>query len=331
MPEKRFEHVEALRQRGYGPPDEETMTFLWQIVDEGILGASKHVALGIELIRHILDRYSDPVEASVRARMAAAFIAETRGRDAPVIGNSLSLLMSGLDALPENTRARELKARAESWAKAADERKQRLVSGAVRHLAEVRGILAFDYSSTVAAIVLQLAAKPEPPIVVVPESRSIAGGVRYLQEFPPAGISVRFIPDAAIEHGLAACDTVLLGVETLRADGSFLNTIGSLMTARLAAPLGIEVYGCTDLMKLDRRSYDGHRIAPIIRNYDELLLGGLDLRHLDRVDTRAPELDVIPPHLMTAFLTEFGPVPPGAIWALGRGAFGEGGRQDPFG
>jgi translation initiation factor 2B subunit (eIF-2B alpha/beta/delta family) len=166
-------------------------------------------------------------------------------------------------------------------------------------------------------------ARAEPPLIVVPESRSIAGGVRYLQEFLPAGIAVRFIPDAAIEHGLAACDAVLLGVETLRADGSFLNTIGSALTARLAARLAIDVYGCTDLMKLDRRSYDGCRPSPAIRSYDELLLAGLDLARLDLVDTRAPELEVVPPDLTTAFLTEYGPVPPGAVWALGRHVFEE--------
>ena len=329
VPERRSEYVEALKRHGHGPPDEATMTLLWQIVDEGTLGASKHVALGIDLIRHILDTYVDPVDASVRARMAIDFIAETRGRDTPVIGNTLSLLMAGLDDLPEKNRAAELKARAESWAKTAADRKQRLVDRAATHLAAVRGLLAFDYSSTVAAIVHRLATQTEPPIVVVPESRSIAGGVRYLQEFLPAGIGVRFIPDAAIEHGLAACDAVLLGVETLRADGSFLNTVGSVLTARLAARLGIHVYACTDLMKLDRRSYEGYRISPATRDYDELLLAGLDLPRLELVDTRAPELEVVPPDLTTAFLTEYGPITPAAIWALGRQAFEEGPGQGP--
>jgi translation initiation factor 2B subunit (eIF-2B alpha/beta/delta family) len=40
------------------------------------------------------------------------------------------------------------------------------------------------------------------------------------------------------------------------------------------------------------------------------------------VDTRAPELEVVPAALTTAILTEYGPVPPSAIWDLGRKAFG---------
>ncbi len=181
--------------------------------------------------------------------------------------------------------------------------------------------MAFDYSSTVSAIVLALAAANRSLTVVVPESRTIAGGARYLQEFLPAGLTVRFLPDAAIEYGLGFCDAVLLGVETLRCDGSFLNTIGSRMTARLARGRGIEVYGCTDLLKLDIRSYSGWRPDPALRSYDKSLLAGLSLNGVGRAITTAPELEVIPADLTTAILTEHGAVPPQAIWSLGRETF----------
>jgi translation initiation factor 2B subunit (eIF-2B alpha/beta/delta family) len=214
-----------------------------------------------------------------------------------------------------------LRRRIETWSEAAAERKRRLIGSAVTHLSSARGVMAFDYSSTVAAIVLALAKARDGLTVVVPESRTIAGGARYLEEFLPAGLTVRFIPDAAIEHGLGFCDAVLFGVETLRCDGSFLNTIGSRMIARLARPRGIEVHGCTDLLKLDLRSYNGFRPDPGLRSYDEPLLEGLSLKDAGSVVTTAPELEVIPAELTTAILTEHGPVPPSAIWALGRGIF----------
>jgi translation initiation factor 2B subunit (eIF-2B alpha/beta/delta family)/D-arabinose 5-phosphate isomerase GutQ len=327
MPEKRFEYGEALARAGYSPADDSTMHFLWQIVDEGVLGASRHVALSIELLRHILDSTPDAAEAWARARLAADFIAETRGRDTPVIGNSLAALLASLEAVPETSRPKLLKERAERWTAEQAARKERLVGKAAKHLAEARGIMAFDYSSSVSAIVQRLCTGDRPPLVVVPESRSIAGGAKYLDEFLPAGIPVRFIPDAAIEHGLVECDTVLLGVETLRADGSFLNTIGSRMIARIARPLGIEVYGCTDLMKLDRRSYDGHRPSPAFRSYDAVLLSGRNQPGRDLVDTSGPELEVIPADLTTALLTEFGPVPPQAIWGWAERCSGHRSRQ----
>lgn len=318
MPERRFEYASEIEAAGLSPPDDATMHYLWQIVDEGVLGASRHVALGNQLLLHLIDAGGDGLK---RARLAADFIARSRGHDTPVIGNSLALLLAGLDEADASRQTDMLKVRIAEWDRAAAERKKNLVEKACSHLCEVRGVMAFDYSSTVAAIVIALA-KARPDLrIVVPESRAIAGGARYLEEFLPQGLTVDYIPDAAIEYGLGSSGAVLFGVETLRADGSFLNTIGSRMIARLAAGMGVAVYGATDLLKLDRRSYQGLRPAPAIRSYDNVLKSGLAIEGLERAVTRAPELEVVPAQLTTALLTEHGPVPPAAIRALGRTTF----------
>jgi translation initiation factor 2B subunit (eIF-2B alpha/beta/delta family) len=93
------------------------------------------------------------------------------------------------------------------------------------------------------------------------------------------------------------------------------------MIARLAHGRGIEVYGCTDLLKLDLRSYSGCRPEPALRSYNATLLSGLDMNGLQRAVTTAPELEVVPAELTTAILTEHGAVPPQAIWSLGRETF----------
>ena len=318
MAERRFEHLDEVEAAGLVAPDDQTMHFLWQIVDEGVLGASRHVDLGNQLILHLIGTGEDGLR---RSRLAAAFIARTRGQDTPVIGNSLNLLLAGLDECAPEKQADLLRNRVLTWREAAHARKQRLVSAATRHLAGKRGVMAFDYSSTVSAVVISLVKQNPQLKVIVPESRAIAGGARYLEEFLPAGLNIVFIPDAAIEYGLEQCDAALFGVETLRCDGSFLNTIGSRMIARLAQGMGVEIFGVTDLLKLDTRSYSGHRPAPVIRGYDAVLTAGMAIGPSGSIDTRAPELEIIPPALTTALLTEFGPVPPGAIWALGRSAF----------
>lgn len=321
MPGRRFDHVGELELLGLTPPDDTTMHFLWQIVDEGVLGASRHVQLANQLILHLIDSSDDGVQ---RARLVADFISRTRGHDTPVIGNSLNILLAGLDGVAADRQAETLRTLVTNWDQAAATRKKSLVEMAVRHLADVRGIMAFDYSSTVSAIVIALVERRSDVRIVVPESRAIAGGARYLEEFLPRGLHVDFIPDAAIEHGLTQCDAALFGVETLRADGSFLNTIGSRMIARLAAAMNVEIYGATDLMKLDQRSYAGHRPTPALRSYDTILKGSLAMDGLDRATTTAPELEVVPANLTTALFTEYGVVPPSAIWALGRQTFGIG-------
>lgn len=274
MPERRFDHVAELKAVGLAPPDDTTMNLLWQIVDEGVLGASRHVVLGHQLVLHLIDSTPDSEAGLARARMAAEFIARTRGQDTPVIGNSLMKLLEGLEEATTAQQLDMLRSRVTSWDRDSAERKKRLIGTAVRHLSGAERLMAFDYSSTVAAIAIALAKLRPATVFIVPESRTIEGGRRYLNELVEAGLTVKFIPDAAIDHALDTCDAALFGVETLMADGSFLNTIGSRMIARLAALARVEIYGCTDFMKLDLRSYDGHRPLLPDRSYDDVLLGG---------------------------------------------------------
>jgi translation initiation factor 2B subunit (eIF-2B alpha/beta/delta family) len=318
MPERRFRYLELLRQDGLPEPDETTMKLLWQIVDEGVLGASRHVELAHRLLVHLAEPEPDASIAARRVRLAGRFVAETRGRDAPVVANAIAWLFAGQDGAAGNDLHRTLSDRAQQWAAEARARQRDLVDKAVRRFGNGAALIAFDYSSTVAAIMLELQERGLRPHPIVPESRAIAGGRRYLEQFLGAGIDVSYVLDAAMDQILGKADAVLLGCECLRCDGSLVNTVGSLPLAKLARLRGVSVYGCTDLYKLDTRSYAGEFRQPVPRSFDQVLLTGITVPPSRQVDTTGVELEIIPPDLVTAFLTEFGPVPPAAIWALGR-------------
>lgn len=321
MPDRRRKYAERIAGAGLTPPDERTMQLLWQIVDEGVLGASNHVRLTHELLSHIMEVVDDPNDAWMRVTCAADFITETRGSEAPIVGNAVRLLIDGLDGLPPAERKAALGSRIDHWQANAGQRLSQLVSAAVATIGTGRTVIAYDYSSTVAAIVKGLVSTAPPTSVIVPESRSIAGGRRYLEDFTAAGIAVHYVLDAAYEHILGDDAVVLLGTESIRCDGSLTNTIGSRPLARLAQWRGCPVYGCGDLSKLDLRTYNGTFAVPALRGFDNLL-DGIDLPDGAVVTTAVPELEIVPPTLITAFLTEHGPVPPAAIWRLGQQAFG---------
>lgn len=318
MPERRFRYLDLVRQDGLPEPDETTMKLLWQIVDEGVLGASRHVELAHRLLLHLAKPEPDTSIAARRVSLARRFVAETRGRDAPIVANAIAWLFAGEDGADGNDLHRRLSDRAQQWATEARARQRDLVDNAVRRLGDGTALVAFDYSSTVAAIVLALHERGLRPHPIVPESRAVAGGRRYLEQFLEAGIDVSYVLDAAMDQVLGKADAVLLGCECLRCDGSLVNTVGSLPLAKLARLRDMPVYGCTDLYKLDTRSYVGEFRQPVPRSFDSVLLTGISVSQSRHVDTAGVELEVISPDLITAFLTEFGPVPPAAIWALGR-------------
>ena len=322
MPERRHIYADRITRLCLAPPDDRTMHLLWQIVDEGVLGASNHVRLTQTLLLHLFESVSDPAEAWRRADWAARFITETRGAEAPVVGNAIRMLLDGLASLPAEERPTALTSRIESWQADAERRLARLVEAAVATIGVGRTVIAYDYSSTVAAVVEALWRTDPRPRVIVPESRGIAGGRRYLEAFTRAGIAVRFVLDAAFEHILDRRAVVLLGAESVRCDGSLANTIGSRPLARLARWRGCPVYGCADLLKLDLRSYRGIFVEPDARLFNHLL-DGAELPNDAAVTTMSPELEIVPPELLTAFLTDYGPVPPTAMWSLGRELYSE--------
>lgn len=318
MPERRFRYVDLARQEGLPEPDETTMTLLWQIVDEGVLGASRHVELALRLLVHLAEPEPDPGVAARRVSLAGRFVAETRGRDAPLVANAIAWLLASLSVMAGDNLHRRLSELAEQWAFKAHKRRLDLVEKAVCLLPEAGAFVTFDYSSTVAAIIVALHERGLRPRPIVPESRAIAGGRPYLEQFLDAGIDLSYVLDVAIDQVLERADAVLLGCESLRCDGSLVNTVGSLPLAKLARLRGVPVYACTDLYKLDFRSYAGEFPQPAVHSFDRILMSGINVPSRRTVDTTGVELEIVSPELVTSFLTEFGPVVPAAVHRFGR-------------
>ncbi len=115
---------------------------------------------------------------------------------------------------------------------AADER---AAEHAARRIAG-RRVLTLSRSGTVTRALL--AADP-PPEVWVAESRPGGEGVEVARRLAGAGLAVTLIPDAAVDAALAAgVEQVLLGADTVLADGSVVNKVGSCAAALAAARHG---------------------------------------------------------------------------------------------
>lgn len=304
MPERRFELVEVCRVNGLPPPDDHTMEGLRNIVDEGVLGASNHVALALPLVARVAE--GGRPTARDEALELARFIARTRGAGAPIVANALRWQTAGVDDLKASEAADLLKTRAADWGRAADRRRRHLIEKGVAALSGVRAPLIYDYSSTVEDLVRALAGSAELDAIFIPESRGIDGGRRYMTALADLGVLVRFLPDAALDYAVSQSDAVLLGAESVTLDGGISNTIGSTPAARCAVAHGVPVHGAADLFKVgDRRRADVP--SPLLRGYDFLLHEG------EAASTEAPELEIVPPDLVTSILTEVGPVAPAAL------------------
>jgi translation initiation factor 2B subunit (eIF-2B alpha/beta/delta family) len=301
MPERRFEFSDLCKERGLPPPDKATMRLLHDIVDEGVLGASNHVSLALPLIARVAQE-SRPT-ARDEALALAAFIAKTRGAGAPIVANALRWQTDGAETLDVDAAAERLSTRAAEWDKSAKQRRADLIKKGVAALSGTRSPLIFDYSSTVADLVRALMTQGSLEKIVIPESRAIDGGRRYMAALSDLQVPILFLPDAALDYAVTQSDAVLLGAESVTLDGGISNTVGSTPAARAARAHQVPVHGAADLFKVGDRRMD-ELPPPALRRFNFLLRDG------ETASTEAPELEIVPPDLITSLLTEAGPVAP---------------------
>lgn len=286
---------------------------LVESIDKGqILGASRQLdVLGDCLLGIAQARGSEPEKLRADVAALVQHVELTRGGSSKAVSNGMSLMTNVL-----------LSPRADS---PGSETKQRLTSAVEAFRRDLRGwleevrlhgarvlsrasvLLAYDYSSTVAQVVGDLARRRDGLRVFVPEARSLDGGIKYLRDWQRLGLTVHLIPDSAITWAIGACDAVVVGAETLSAEGGCYNTIGTASTAAEAVRASVPVHVLSVLLKTDLGLSSDARPTPsldFLPRLEPLVPPTEDRRLILRGDF--PDLDYTPPEKVTSVVTELG-------------------------
>lgn len=99
-------------------------------------------------------------------------------------------------------------------------------------------VLTLSRSGTVETTLLEA----EPDRIVVLESRPDREGVGVAERLASAGTETTLTLDAAAAHVVGSVDCVLVGADTVLADGSVVNKVGTRTAALAAAHDGVPVY-----------------------------------------------------------------------------------------
>lgn len=298
----------------------EDVTSLFDDIDQSrVLGANAQIKLMQRMMLSVLDHAGDDDLGTVRTRVGdlVDYYKGTRGQNSRAIFNALGLMTrrafaSDVDDL--DSFVGMLREDIESFQGRSAEDTRRVVEFATNVCATFSHVLCFDYSSTVDAFIRAL---PADVIVTIPESRALNGGVPFLEGAVESGRHVRFIPDTCLMDELATCDAAFIGAETVYADGTTFNTIGSDVLAVVARHLGKPLYVLTPLVKLDLRAVAGtRRLRPMEYDYKRRIGDVLPPGLADRVDCTGIKLVSVPGELVTAVVCERGVIPPSGLFAI---------------
>lgn len=141
-------------------------------------------------------------------------------------------------------------------------------------------------------------------------------------------VPVTLVVDSAARRYLDEVDHVLVGADSIAADGSVINKIGTSGLAVLARERGVPIMTAAQTIKLHPATLTGHTVEIEMRDETEVI-DEADRADVGEIEVLNPAFDVTPPRYMDAIVTERGQFPPESIVTLMRDMFGEG-TEDPW-
>jgi ribose 1,5-bisphosphate isomerase len=185
-------------------------------------------------------------------------------------------------------------------------------------------VVMFHCHSTDAMACLEAAVDQGKAIeAIVKETRPRNQGHITARQLRDLGVPVTLIVDSAARRYLHDADQVLVGADSIAADGSVINKIGTSGLAVNARDRGVPIVVAAQTIKLHPGTLTGHTVEIEMRDEAEII-SDADRETIGEISVENPAFDVTPPRYLDAIVTERGQFPPESVVALMRELFGEG-------
>jgi ribose 1,5-bisphosphate isomerase len=168
-------------------------------------------------------------------------------------------------------------------------------------------VLTHCHSTTVNSILIH-AHKRKKVRVICTETRPRFQGHLTAKQLSDAGVDVTMVVDSAVRYVMKDVDMVIVGSDSITADGSLYNKIGTSMVATVAHDKRVPFYSATQLYKFDPISKWGRMTEIEERPTNEVLA-----KKMKGVKILNPAFDITEPEYIRAYITEAGIVPPQEI------------------
>ncbi|MEM3453478.1 MAG: ribose 1,5-bisphosphate isomerase [Candidatus Hadarchaeum sp.] len=148
--------------------------------------------------------------------------------------------------------------------------------------------------------------------VITTESRPVWQGRLSARELLKEGIPTTMIIDSAVRHFIRDVDKVIVGADSIAANGAVVNKIGTSSIALAAHEARVLFFVAAETYKFHPETLVGRLVEIEERDPNEII----NLKRYPGLKVRNPAFDVTPPEYVDLIVTERGIIPPYAAYAI---------------
>lgn len=245
------------------------------------------------------------------AKLGSRLISLRPSMAAPIANGTVRMFSRVIEAARDQVAVDELKRSscdaADTLLKVAEEISRETVRQAIGRISENTTIITHSYSETCSRILLGCVKKGIR--VFATESRPLYEGRKTATILQQGGIDVTLITDAEAGYFMPEAQMVLVGADTILADGSVVNKMGTYLIALAAMEEQAAFYVAADSWKI-RLESGGPELEE--KNPAEVLDTDAE------IPVKNVCFDITPAKLIKSFLTEDGAVAPEAAKSMGE-------------
>ena len=268
---------------------------------------------------------SDPAAFRASMRAAARTLRETRPT-AVSLPNSLRYVLQRMEGDDVDALRRSVVDASEAFVRQLDRAQEDLGRVGANRLADGDTVMTHCHSTDALACIEAAVEQGKSISAVVKETRPRQQGHITAEQLRDAGVPVTLIVDSAARRYLDEVDHVVVGADSIAADGGVINKIGTSGLAVNARERGVPIMTAAQTIKLHPETLTGHTVEIEMRDEREVIEP--ETRDgIGDIAVENPAFDVTPPRYMDAIVTEQRQFPPESIVTLMRELFGEGAAE----
>ncbi|WP_435319367.1 ribose 1,5-bisphosphate isomerase [Haloarchaeobius sp. TZWSO28] len=265
-----------------------------------------------------------PEALRAELREAARVLYETRPT-AVSLPNALRFVMADIEGDTLEELRQSVLDSASSFQRDLDDAQDRLGEIGANRLRDGDTVMTHCHSTDALSCVKAALDQGKHIEAIVKETRPRKQGHITAQQLREWDVPVTLIVDSAARRYLNDVDHVLVGADSIAADGSVINKIGTSGLAVNARDRGTPVMVAAQTLKLHPDTLTGHTVEIEMRDETEIISDEERAEiqgDPDGFDVVNPAFDVTPPRYVDAIVTERGQFPPESVVVLMRDLFG---------